>query len=184
MVQRQLVWEYLGRLRVSPRHSVTDCGYNSLACLTFALALVPGCSSTPERAFDGVSATVNLPKASVQVGEPATIRLVLRNVGARDTALSLVGSVEQRFDILVLDSAGREIWSRLHQQDIDLGRIVLPLNVGDSLVFTDQWNQRDNSGRPVSPGSYEVRGHLSPRAFGDSALASARLRICPESRGC
>ena len=131
-----------------------------------------------------LSAKVNLPQSSVRAGQPVAIRFVLTNIGAQDTEVSVVGSAEQRFDVTVLDSAGIEVWSRLHQQDIDLGRNVLPLRAGDSLVFAEQWDQRDNNGRPVAAGSYEVRAHLTPHTSGRVAPTSARLRICPAAGDC
>jgi len=189
---------------ISPPYSSTRMG--SVIHVATVFVLMTACSPTPESASSStsstasglagapetsrqrvpptVSAKVELSKASAPQGEPVTIRLVLRNDGARDAELSVVGSLEQRFDVIVLDSAGREVWSRLHLQDIDLGRNVLPMRAGDSLVFAERWNQRDNGGRLVSPGWYEVRGHLSPRSGGDSTIASARLHVCARARDC
>lgn len=132
----------------------------------------------------GVSARVDLPKADVAVGEPVTIRLVLRNGGSHEEELAFVSGANQRIDVMVLDSAGREVWSRLYHQDIDLGRIVVRLRAGDSLVFTERWNQRDNEGRPVTPGTYTVQGHHSPRSDASSWRASAHLRVCRAERDC
>lgn len=131
----------------------------------------------------GVSARVDLSKAEVVSGEPLTIRLVLHNRGPRDEEF-LAGSPGQRFDIVVVDSAEREVWSRLHHEDITLVGFVVALRARDSLVFTERWNQRDNDNRPLTPGSYVVRGYVSPRTPGYSGVASARLRVCAASEGC
>lgn len=140
-----------------------------LALVTVGLALA-ACSSTREparsladsvpsdsldsvqprarqsRLPSGVSARVDLPKADVALGEPVTIRLVLRNGGSHEAELGFVS--------------------------------------GDSLVFTERWNQRDNEGRPVTPGTYTVQGHHSPRSDAGSWLASAHLRACRAERDC
>lgn len=140
-------------------------------------------SRTESRLPVGVSARIGLSKAIVPTGEPVTVRLVLHNGGPRDEQLSM-GSPAQRLDIVVVDSAEREVWSRLHHEDINLVQIMVPLRTGDSLAFSEQWDQRDNDGRAVPPGSYTVRGYLSPRTPRDREVASARLRVCTPSERC
>lgn len=130
-----------------------------------------------------VSARVELSKVEVVRGEPVTVRLVLHNRGPRDEELGL-GSPEQRFDIVVVDSAEREVWSRLHHQDITLVRFVVPLRAKDSLVFAETWNQRDYGNRALTPGTYTVRGYVSPRTPGYAGVASAQLRVCAGSESC
>jgi hypothetical protein len=131
----------------------------------------------------GVSARLSLSKSAVASGEPVTVRLVLHNPGPRDEELGLA-SPGQRFDIVVVDSVQREVWSRLHRQDITLVRFSVPLRAKDSLVFTERWDQRDNDNRAVPLGAYTVRGYLSPRTPGISSVATARLRVCPASGDC
>lgn len=140
--------------------------------------------STSQFAFPpGVSARIDLSKAAVSSGEPVTVRLVLHNRRPRDEVLRL-GSPAQRFDIVVVDSAGREVWSRLYHQDITLVRFAVPLRTGDSLVFRERWDQRDNDDRMVPPGLYTVRGYVSPRTPDYPGVASTHLRVCGASERC
>ena len=139
--------------------------------------------STSERLPSRVTARVDLSTPQVVVGTPLTIRLVVANRGPREAALSFSGTETHRFDFAVIDSKGREVWSRLHHEDIDLTRFVLPLRSGDSVVFTDRWNQQTNDTGPLTPGWDTVRGYIPPRASGDSGIASARLRVCGRE-GC
>jgi hypothetical protein len=111
------------------------------------------------------------------------MRLVLHNAGRRDVELAVV-SPRQRFDFVVLDSAGHEVWSRLHNEDIDLVRFAVVVRAGDSLVAAEQWDQRDNSGRAIPAGSYSVRGYISPRTPTTHVLPSAVLRVCAAAEAC
>ena len=98
------------------------------------------------------------------------------NTSGAPVTLELLGRTPTA-DFHVSDSAGRTIWSRLRGQTL-LGALRLyPLDAGKSLSFRQTWNQRTDSGSPVPPGDYLVRGVL---LTGDSeGLASppARVRI-------
>lgn len=130
-----------------------------------------------------VSARIDLSKTAVPSGEPVTVRVVLHNRGPRDEVLSM-GSPAQRFDFVVVDSSEREVWSRLYHQDITLVLFRVPLRAGDSLVFMERWDQKDNDDRMVPPGSYTIRGYVSPRTPDSRGVASTHLRVCGVSERC
>lgn len=55
---------------------------------------------------------------------------------------------------------GAEVWSRLEGvavSDILQSRTLAP---GETIEFTESWEQRGNDGRRVRPGTYRVRGIL------------------------
>ena len=81
------------------------------------------------------------------------------NTGKLSVTLQLMGRVPTA-DFQVTDPQGRLVWSRLRGQTL-LGALRLfLLAAGKSLTFRHIWNQRADTGRPVSPGEYLIRGVL------------------------
>jgi hypothetical protein len=65
------------------------------------------------------------------------------------------------FDFVVTGPEGHELWSRMHSVK------VIPLILRErelspyrEFVFTDDWDLRDNRGRPVPPGRYTLHALL------------------------
>ncbi len=85
--------------------------------------------------------------------------LVLENRGSRTVQVELTGR-PPAFDFRVLTETGTEVWRRLDGVAISL--ILQPATVGpgETLEFTEHWDQRDQSGRPVGPGSYRAQAIL------------------------
>lgn len=105
----------------------------------------------------------------VRAREPVPMRLVLENHGDQPVEVGL-GGAPIAFDFIVLDPDGQEVWSRL--EGLAVEAILRPQTVGpgEAVDFLDAWDQRDNRGRRVAPGSYRVRGVLpvvgEPRGWG------------------
>lgn len=96
--------------------------------------------------------------AEVSAGTPVPLRLALTNTGDQTVKFEMSGHNETAFDFVVTDVGGAELWRRTHGRTaLDVVRAVTLLP-GASLVFAENWDQRDNNGRLLSPGTYQVRG--------------------------
>lgn len=104
-------------------------------------------------------------------GESVTLTLALHNRSDRDEAI-LLGYTSQEFDFTIERVGGRRVWSRLHRAALTGLLRRWRLRPGGVLIFTHQWDQRDNTGTPIEPGEYLVNGQL----LGESDAWQARPR--------
>lgn len=112
---------------------------------------------------------------SVRTGEPVPMTLTVTNAGQTTAPLGLTGR-PIAFDFTVTTPAGAQLWSRLHHQTIPMILQMALLDPGERLEFTHVWDQRDNHGQPVDPGTYHVRAIL-PTEDGDLTSAVRELVI-------
>jgi hypothetical protein len=125
---------------------------------------------------DSVTAMLDGPQ-SARLGVPVTFVLRVRNEAAQTTTLYLRGR-EIAFDVVLTDTNGREIWSRLHDQVVQAIVRVEQVDPGQSIELRHTWNQHDNLGRPARPGEYNVQGLV----LTDGApirTPARRMRILP-----
>jgi hypothetical protein len=111
--------------------------------------------------YAALKVKVDVPSHSTG-GRPLPLRLVVHNSSRRPVWLE-TGDSAYAFDFVVSDSLGTEVWSRLHSRRSDPIPMIIrsrPIAPGDSVVFTDLWNQRTNAGDPARPGRYWIRGTL------------------------
>jgi intracellular proteinase inhibitor BsuPI len=81
------------------------------------------------------------------------------NISKASVTLQLLGRTPTA-DFQISDQRGRMVWSRLRGRTL-LGALRLfPLPAGKSLSFRHVWNQRTDTGAPVAPGEYQIRGVL------------------------
>jgi hypothetical protein len=97
--------------------------------------------------------------ARAAAGAEIPITLRARNTGTRPVELILAGR-PIAFDLLVTTPDGILVWQRLHAQVIAMALQIRLLQPGEVLEFTHRWEQRDNTGHPVAPGTYHVQGVL------------------------
>lgn len=97
--------------------------------------------------------------AQVRAGQPVPLRLVLTNRGDRPVEVELTGQ-PIAFDFAVVASDGTEVWRRLVGVPIEAILQPRTLAPGQEIAFTDSWDQRTNTGQPVTAGAYRVRGIL------------------------
>jgi hypothetical protein len=112
----------------------------------------------PDATSDSLRLDLVVP-TQVAAGEPVEMTLRVENVAGRPLDLYLVGRTIA-FDLVVEDSAGEEIWSRLHDQVLQQILRLEHLAPGETLVLEGTWPQRSNAGSPVGPGEYQVRGEI------------------------
>jgi hypothetical protein len=64
------------------------------------------------------------------------------------------------FDFYVTGNGDAEVWNLLHGQAALLNLFPVTLEPGQQMTFQGNWDQRDNQGQPVQPGTYHVFGAL------------------------
>lgn len=100
--------------------------------------------------------TLHAPKTA-QVGSAIPITLRIENKSAEPLELYLLGR-EPTYDFIVTASDGDLVWRRLEGEIVPAILRVDVLDPGQVLEFHDSWDQRDNAGEMVNPGSYLLRG--------------------------
>ena len=87
------------------------------------------------------------------------IKLILRNVN--DEPVRFVLGDRPPFDFVVSTADGEQVWhwkcAKIINQPMD-GKTLEP---GEELEFVGEWEQVDNRGEPVPPGTYLMRGVLN-----------------------
>lgn len=121
---------------------------------------------------DNIDVALSVPPRAQPLGTPVTLELTLRNAGSQAVSLTL-GGRPVAFDLTVSTPDGRVVWRRLHDQVVLAILQTRTLAVGETLSFRDDWDQRDNAGRPVPPGSYAVSGSVS----GDPAFVTGAVPL-------
>ncbi len=98
--------------------------------------------------------TLEAPK-EVQASESVPLKLKIENTS--DKVLHLeVGYAPH--DFIVTTSDGTEIWRWSYGKVSPLITQLLTLQPGEAKEYTETWDQLDNEGYPVLPGTYFVRG--------------------------
>ncbi|MCY4114599.1 MAG: BsuPI-related putative proteinase inhibitor [Chloroflexi bacterium] len=96
-------------------------------------------------------------------GETVWMKLRLRNISDKPVSFSLGGRPPH--DFVVSTSGGMQVWhwkcAKITLQPLD-SRTLEP---GEELEFVGEWEQVDNRGEPVSPGTYLVRSMLNLDSF-------------------
>jgi len=114
----------------------------------------------------------------VRYGETVTMKFTVENTSEQPVRLALGG--RPPFDFIVTTLEDDDVWNSL------CGQIVLAvlgsatLNPGEELEFEAQWEQVDNSGIPVPPGAYSVRGVLNMEHRQKLETAATEFTIAPE----
>lgn len=100
--------------------------------------------------------------SKVEVGRPVPLELVVRNTSDRPVWL-IMGDSAFAFNFIVSGPDGAVVWNRARGLEgaVPLILIERPVPAGDSVRFSDTWNQLSNTGRRISPGTYSVRGTLN-----------------------
>jgi hypothetical protein len=109
-------------------------------------------------AADSVTLDLSVP-AQVRAGEPVPLTIRATNRGTEPTTLYLRGR-PVAFDLIVTDARGKLVWRRLQSATTSMVLQIRELKPGESFALDDVWQQRSNSGAPVAPGEYRVKGQL------------------------
>jgi len=131
----------------------------------WATACEPGGAPPPGRAEparpgvtvpspDSLELDLQVPD-TVRIGDPVPIVLTITNRTTRRLALYLRGR-EITFDVTVSRPGGALVWRKLEGEVIPAIVRLEELAPGAVLTVRDSWHQRDQAGRPVPPGEYQV----------------------------
>jgi hypothetical protein len=93
--------------------------------------------------------------ATVRAGEEVPLAVTLVNRGAAPASLAAVQP-----DIVVTRPAGGEVWRRSRHEPAAPGAATT-LRPNEMRGSGSAWDQRDDAGRPVAPGSYRVRAEAT-----------------------
>lgn len=112
----------------------------------------------------------------IHAGGLVPIVIRLENAGAHPLDLYLRGRTIA-FDIFITRADGEPVWQRLKDEIIPAIVQVKTLRPGEVLELRHEWNQRDNGGKSVRPGSYIVRGVVLTDGPTPLRTPSASLQI-------
>ena len=127
--------------------------------------------------IDTLTLELDVP-GEVPAGDPVPITVRLRNTSSGPIELHLLGRVIV-FDLVVTDSAGGVIWQRLEGETVMQILRLDTLEPGATLALSHEWDQRTNTGEPVPPGAYTVRGSVPTDQPEPLRTPQASFRISP-----
>ncbi len=91
------------------------------------------------------------------------INFSLRNISNKDLKISF-GSGQQ-YDIFVYNVQNEEVFTWSNNYSFTQALIERDIKKGDSLVYTENWDLKDNGGNPISKGVYTIKvlimGHVT-----------------------
>ena len=119
--------------------------------------------------------TLHAPKTA-RVGSAIPITLRIENKSAEPLELYLRGR-EATYDFIATASDGELVWRRLEHEIVPAILRVDVLEPGQVVEFRDSWDQRDNAGDPVAPGSYTIRGSVLTDGSATLEAPAIPLRI-------
>ena len=108
----------------------------------------------PAQPGSPVAVTVATDKAIYRPGEPVRFTLTVTNTGA--APVTVTRSSGQRYDFIVRSADGAEVWRWSRGRFFTQALEEETIGPGRSLTFAETWDQRDNDGRQVPPGAYQV----------------------------
>lgn len=85
-------------------------------------------------------------------GKPVPLTITV----AASEPITLYYRTTQRYEIVITDSQGNEVWR--WSKDKGFGQVLeeVSLEENEFLIFNESWDQRDNNGQPVPPANYTV----------------------------
>ncbi len=129
---------------------------------------------------DSLAFSIHVPE-SVRAGEPVPIALRIRNRTDGPVELHLLGRTIA-FDIVVTSEDGTPVWRRLEGQAVQSILQLRTLAPGETLEFSDRWDQRRRGGAAVPPGPYRVHGELPTDEPEPLRTPPVPLLILPDAR--
>ncbi len=94
----------------------------------------------------------------VPYGETVQLKLTLRNVS--DEPVDFLTGGRPPHDFVISSPEGEQVWHWKCGKVVDQPLDSHALEPGEEMEFTGEWEQVDNRGEPVLPGTYRVRGVL------------------------
>jgi hypothetical protein len=149
---------------------------SGLAALSFSVsALAQGGAGTPPLTLNSntntpLSQVLKLPggalpgtlrtnKPRYRRGRPVHLTFRIQNTGGK--AVSYNFSTGQKYDVVVTDAAGTEVWDWAKGRMFTQNLSSISLKPGKSLTYSVVWNGVDQTGRNVKSGTYTLTAHLT-----------------------
>ncbi len=132
-----------------------------------ALAFSPACSSrnhqdeasiTAARVAGPLRVTLAIDRQVYQRDMP--VHLTITAFNTANSPITLTFPSGQSYDFTVRRD-GNEIWRWSHERFFTQAIREQTIDPGDSLTYTEIWEQVNNDGERVSPGKYEAAGTLT-----------------------
>ncbi|MEN6356236.1 MAG: BsuPI-related putative proteinase inhibitor [Armatimonadota bacterium] len=140
-----------------------------IAILVLGSASIPAHEPNPGGLLQGVKTSTE----NNALGAPVEFTFAVRN--ATDIPITYTFPSSKQFDMWIT-LAGHEIFT-LSKNQVYLQMVTtLTLDPGETRNFTATWDQKDDSGKEVGPGTYKVSAQLTPRGDKPPAV-SAKFAI-------
>ena len=102
---------------------------------------------------------ISTDKNTYSAGEKIIVSIKVTNTSSE--AISSYYSSSQKYDFIVSDKDGAEVWRWSHNKMFLMEVIPFQLKINEKLKFNYIWDQKDNSGKNVPAGEYYVTGTLT-----------------------
>lgn len=137
---------------------------------------LPKSASTPSQLAQALSVTLEIGEETFGRGEVVPLQLVVTNRSRRAAVLPF-GSGQQ-FDFEAVQN-GNVIWNWGRDRAFTKVFTKMTLEPGEKVVYESSWSQRDNHGRRVRPGTYILRGVITPAFPRFRPMDEQRIEIIP-----
>ena len=114
------------------------------------------CPRLNDQIVQTLFAGVELDKDGYKQGEP--VKITLRLVNCADAQITRSFPDTQRYDFSVRVAGGEELWRWSEGQEFQPEAADETLESAQVVTFTETWDQKDNEGKQVAAGEYEVGG--------------------------
>lgn len=126
-----------------------------------AVAVAADCPIVGGQPARGLIATLQLDggETAFAQGQPITMTLTLVNCDLEP--VTRLFNNAQRFDFIVSGEGGEEVWR--WSADKAFAQVLgeETFQPGQKVTYRETWEQKDNQGRAVPPGTYQVTGQSS-----------------------
>jgi len=122
------------------------------------------------RLIDGFRYTITTDRGNYSRGESVRLRLVKTNI--TNSPISLNYRTSQRFDFVAFRE-GEEIWRWSGDRAFSRALTRIIIQPGGNQTFNAVWDQRNNAGRLVQPGTVTIRGYNVARKLQNRSVSIA-----------
>jgi hypothetical protein len=152
-MRRYLLWLIVGGLLTAVLTAACDDGGGGQPSPTAAPTGAASPGATPIFIFEGpVGIDLFIFGTFHELGEPISFTITI----AAAEPITLHYRTTQRYDIVVTNTEGTEVWR--WSKDKAFGEVVeeVSLETNQSITFSESWDQRDNNGQQVPAATYTV----------------------------
>lgn len=124
-----------------------------LLCLWSLQVIMDRVSYAPVRgALPSLHLSLAVEPSEVRAGQPVMLEFSIKNKGQKPVVIQFPGA--NRYQMAAYSNDTR-VWSRVHSST-GLGIEAFTLNPGQSRVYREKWNLKNDYGELLPPGSYRI----------------------------